>query len=251
MKFCLGLPFNASLEVVLWDCGQLDVVSRRLQLTSRFYAHLSAVHSGRLLYHAVRDSMALALEANKGWYQGFKDRCPVELPALDNDCLEFPARVETALKDRQWRQVIAATESSLTLRSLNWSPPRRTLEKAGYLYLAKHKTRAVARLRTGTNGLAVHRQAWLGVAWYDRKCKLCNAVETESHVLTECGAFLPERCTFYKEMAELDSEVFTWGTDKFMKVMVSPSRVQASIVARYWRAIWQDIDEWVVVINSI
>lgn len=242
LKFCLGLPFGASSEVTLWDCGQMHVISRRIQLTARFYSHLSTVHEGRISYHAIRDSVQLS-QRRKGWFFEWCRRCPGRVPSIDEDCSAFASDVDLALRGIQWEQVMSVIFWNANLRSLQWSPPRRTLQKAAYLYMVKHDARAIARLRMGMNGLAVHRMAWEGTLWEDRKCVFCNAVETETHVMSECGVFYMERRSFFADIASVRDDCGDWSTKEFMSLLVCPGRVEAPVVALFVWSVWKEIDE--------
>lgn len=251
LRFCLGLPSTAVGELVLWDCGQLLLVNRRLQLTSRFYAHLASLHYDRILYYAVRDSIALSVE-RKGWFHAFCSRCPLPVPDIDDvlACADFPALVQNALKDNQWRALLLITHSRATLRSLNWCQPSRSLTKATYLKLNKPMTRAVARLRFGTNNLAVHRLAWNAVPWEDRLCVACGEVETETHVFTACGIFDPERDAFRTDLAHLEGceDCWSWGPDKLMRTLVNPGTLEvAKCVGYFLREVWREVDERYVI----
>lgn len=245
LRFCLGLPSYVVGELVLWDCGHLALSARRLQLTARFFAHVAALRSDRIAHHALRDSMALA---TKGWFFALVKRLDnLEiLPALDNldDIAAFPARLDLALKRRQWEQVSRVSNTRSTLRSLNWSPVSRTLQKATYLKLPRHLVRAIARLRFGANNLAVHRMAWENVEWEDRLC-ICGEVESECHVLCTCGLFSPERMKFLDRLVLEDGyeDCKEWEMDRFMRFLVSPKTVgNARLAGRFLREVWEDID---------
>lgn len=71
LRFCLGLPSYSVGQLVLWDCGQLALSSRRLQLTSRFFAHISSLPRSRLSFHAIRDSVQLGIVGRRGWHFSF------------------------------------------------------------------------------------------------------------------------------------------------------------------------------------
>lgn len=245
LKMCLGLPPQASPDLVVWDCGMLPILYRRVQLTCRFFFHLTKMHSGRLAFHALRDSIFLAIDRQRGWYHELNKRVPCPLPdiGISGECELFPGRVDQCLRKLHWEKVLTATYSNANLRCLNWSPPTVSLKKADYLFLTKHDTRSIARLRFGMNGLAVHRLAWVGVPWDDRRCGLCNEVETETHVLVGCGAFRPEREEFFMEMEDVHEECRSWSTARFMRTLVKPNRVEAAIVAGFLRKVWKDIDE--------
>lgn len=190
--------------------------------------------------------MSLCTSRGKGWYFEFSRECPLAVPDLDGDCSGFPMQLEQVLKGLQYEALMGAVNGSANLRSLQWSPPRRALEKAGYLFLAKHKVRAIARLRMGMNGLAVHRLAWKGVPWEDRLCKLCGEVETETHVFADCGVFNPERKLFFAELLASEVDCADWDTGAFMRFLVAPSRAESSMVARFVRSVWKEIDERVL-----
>lgn len=99
LRFCLGLPSYVVDELVLWDCGHLALLARRLQFTACFFAHVAALRSDSIANHALRDSIGLAI---KGWFFALVKRLDnlKVLPALDNidDIAAFPACLDFALK---------------------------------------------------------------------------------------------------------------------------------------------------------
>lgn len=248
LRFCLGLPSNSVSDLVLWDCGQLALSSRRLQLASRFFAYVACLDASRISHHALRDSLALHVGSGKGWFSALvkKTHGLVAMPALEDldGCLEFPSLLQVALKDRQWRRLVKVVSTSSVLRSLTWAPPSRTLKKAAYLKLPRYLARAIARLRFGCNNLAVHRLAWEKVAWEDRRCVCCNEVETETHVLAQCGVFDPERFNFLEELVEIHEDCKSWDKDRFMRIILgSKTAAEARIVGFFLREIWRQVNE--------
>lgn len=247
LRFCLGLPSNTCGDLILWDMGQLSLVHRRIQLTSRFFAHVALLLPDRLPHHAIRDFISLRRAANRGWFTSFVRRAPLEVPFLDDfeGCLVFPTEVATALKGIQWEEVCRVVSTGASMRSLNWAPLSRTLTKATYLKLPKHLARAIARLRFGANNLAVHRLAWENVEWEKRVCVCgCGDVETESYTLVHCALFAPDRAAFLQEMVEIHEDCLWWDVDRFMRILLKQSNVAESrIVGYFLKAVWREVNE--------
>lgn len=251
LRFCLGLPSYAVGELVLWDCGQLSLSDRRLQLTSRFFAHAASLGANRLAYHALRDSLDMSVTSNKGWLcslAGFLKNI-IALPDVNDvdACGTFPARLDAELKRIQWEELSRVVISSATLRSLSWARPTRGLKKALYLRLPKFLARAIARLRFGANNLAIHCSAWENIELEDRLCDACREVETESHTLGVCDLFAPERARYLMELSEIDGvglDCMAWQMDSFMRSLLVPGNIEiARAAGHFLRTVWKEVDE--------
>lgn len=97
--------------------------------------------------------------------------------------LRYPGRLDKALKERQWPEVMDLVYTKASVRSLSWFLPLRTFGLAVYTKLPKYLASPIARLQLGGNNSTVYRAAREHICWNQRRCNTCNKVETETHVV--------------------------------------------------------------------
>ncbi|EJD39235.1 hypothetical protein AURDEDRAFT_38460, partial [Auricularia subglabra TFB-10046 SS5] len=199
LRRSLGVYNRSALAPLYTETGIFPLRYRRIDMLLRFLQYTLSRPAGTLVYHALKDCIALTSRGIQGWLMDIQLlilmlRGTFGLPPLENISVESveTCRLQVLSHMRTDLQTQIDTNKKLYLLRHRPGP---VLALRPYLHIENGQHRKTfTRLLTSCHALAVERLRWAEryrarVDYDDRLCRLCGtAVETPEHVLLRCIA---------------------------------------------------------------